>query len=130
MTERRKFVRFSKKGLLTYRVLQLPKGLIRDEAGFYTNISGGGLLFESNTPLAVQTMLKLEIDLHDWAHHLADKAGPAYENQPLKILGEVVHCQEIVPNHTYTIGVKFVGLDPKYQKAVIQYLENSMRKND
>jgi c-di-GMP-binding flagellar brake protein YcgR len=130
MAERRKFVRFSRKGLLKYRVLNIPKGLIRDEDGFYTNISGGGLLFESNKAFTSGTMLKLEIDLHDWARHLSDKAGQAYENQPLKILGEVVHCQELVPNHTYTIGVKFVGLDPKYQKAVIQYLEDSMKNDD
>ena len=130
MTERRKFIRFSKKGLLTYRVMTLPQGLIRDEEGFYTNISGGGLMFESSAPFAARTTLKLEINLHDWARHLADKAGEVYENQPLKILGEVVHCQELVPNHTYTIGVKFVGLSPKYQKAVIQYLESSMKDDD
>lgn len=129
MKERRQFVRFPQKGLIKFREMNLPKKLVRGDETIYKNLSAGGILFESPSPVTSGTLLKLEIELRDWSRHIAGDNAHQFENLPLKLLGEVVYCDEEVPGTTYNVGVKFVGLDPKYQKAILQYLRESFDKS-
>ena len=129
MTDRRKFFRFPKKGIIRFRTLNLPAGSLKEEQSIYTNISGGGLLFETATYIPPETILKLEIDLPGWADELPPPGLISIDKNVLKLLSEVVHCREIVPNHTYHIGVEFVGLDAKYQQAIILRLENLFKES-
>jgi hypothetical protein len=125
LKERRQFIRVPKRGLLRFRAINLPKELLEGDEAFYQNISPGGIQFESAQPLACDTMLKLEIELRDWSRHLPD--GDRHMNLPLKLLGKVVHCEEVVPRAAYNIGIQFVGLEPKYQTALLQYLQDSFK---
>ena len=126
MKERRQFVRVPRRGLLRFRAINLPKELLDGDEAFYSNISAGGILFESAQPLELDTLLKLEIELRDWSRHLPDVTD-RHMNLPLKILGRVVHCEEVVPQSAYSIGIQFVGLEPKYQSAILQYLQDSFK---
>jgi len=125
--DRRKFIRFPKKGLIKFREINLPKGLMREDESIYTNISAGGIMFEGTHHVDKGAVLKLEIDLRDWSKNIEDTGTRKFYDLPLKILGEVVHCEEIVPDHTYNIGIEFVGLDPKYQKGIIEYIKKSVK---
>jgi hypothetical protein len=131
MKDRRHFIRIPRKGLIKFREMHLPRNLITDDASFYTNISPGGILFESAHYLGRGTMLKLEIELKDWDRCLPESARlPAGGAQPLRLLGEVVHCSEINPQNGYNIGVKFVNLDPRYQEALLRCLQNHAGQHD
>ena len=131
MKERRQFVRIPRKGLIKFREMHLPKSLISDDASFFTNISPGGILFESAYHLSLGTMLKLEIELKDWVRCLpdADKL-PGGNSQPLRVLGEVVHCHELSPQSGYSIGIKFVNLDPRHQEALLKCLQDRAAQHE
>ena len=130
MTERREFFRFPKKGIIHFRVMNLPAGSLREEQSIYTNISGGGLLFETAASISPGTILKLEIELPGWSNLLSAPGLASLDQNVLKVLSEVVHCREIIPNHTYHVGVKFVGIDAKHQQSIILCLERLSKDHD
>ena len=127
MKERRLFVRVPRKGLVKFRTMNLPKTLWRDDETIYKNISAGGLLFESPHALPLGTLLKLEIELRDWSRYVDQRAPAPYTDLPLKLLAEVVRCAEVAPRAAYDVAVEFVGLDPKYQQAIVAYLDEMFK---
>ena len=131
MSDRRKFIRVPKKGLVRFRPINLPKKLLlRQEESFYKNISAGGLLFESPRAIVAGTVLTLEIELRDWSRFQPPSEPVALRDGSLKILGEVLHCEEIVADRAYNIGVCFVNLESKFQEAILDYLRDYLEKHD
>lgn len=108
--------------------MNLPRQFTHPHESVARNISAGGILFESSRPVQKGEVLKLEIELREWSRRLGEAVSDQYDDLPLKLLGEVVHCEEVTSGSVYHIGVKFVGLDPKYQKAILQYLRDSFEK--
>jgi len=130
LSERRKFIRVPKKGLVRFRPINLPKTLLRQEESFYKNISAGGLLFESPRPIKIGTVLTLEIELRDWSRFQPPSEPATLRNGTLKILAEVLHCEEIIAGNTYNIGERFVNLEHKFQEAILNYLADYLEQHD
>jgi type II secretory ATPase GspE/PulE/Tfp pilus assembly ATPase PilB-like protein len=76
----------------TKRVSKLP-----DHAGATKDISAGGLLFVSNVPLRMDSILEIRLELPD-------------EKAPVECLGRVVRVTEKVLDRTYDIGICFLDI--------------------
>lgn len=121
--DRRKFVRITRTGAVKFREMNLPKELFGDEETVYRNISAGGVYFESPRAIPKGAVLSLEIDMKGWASRIEKNGVASFDNSPLKILGEVIRCEEVAPSSAYSVGVKFMYLDSRYQKTLIEFLK-------
>lgn len=126
MKERRQFVRVPRKGLVKFREMHLPQRQCGAEESIYKNISANGLLFESNRNLPIGTILAVQIELRNWARSLRKANTRGFENLPLKVLGEVVRCEQLDSRSAFEIGIHFIGLDPEYQQAILELIQDSL----
>ncbi|MBP7866917.1 MAG: PilZ domain-containing protein [Acidobacteria bacterium] len=123
MNERRQYVRVPTREMVLFREMSIPKDLFAEDRATTRNISPGGIQFESPRNIPEGTVLKLQIELKNWARFLKGPEKARFANLPLKILGEVVHCEKADGEEVYSVGVKFLGLDPWFQEAILTYLK-------
>ncbi len=128
MKERRKFLRVPTRDTLRYREMAIPKDLFAENSAQARDMSPGGIQFESPKSIPQGTVLKLQIELKDWARYMNSPDSACFEGKPLKILGEVMHCVKNAADGTYRIGVQFLGLDAKFQDAILNYLAEAFQE--
>ena len=88
----------------------------------YHDVSGGGLLVLSKGPVALGTLLKLEIRLPGWGKHQAQFAPMADRDlRPLVAVGEVVRV-EALDEGGFELGVKFRNVYPDDLNALLKFI--------
>lgn len=83
--------------------------------GRVLNMSVGGLLIESRARLSIDDSLDLELTLP--GPHRIDTVGQVVFSSPVEDAASGVHRH----------GVRFVGLEPENQHAIIRYIRNFLR---
>jgi c-di-GMP-binding flagellar brake protein YcgR len=91
----------------------------------YGDISGGGLLLNSQREFQLGTLLKLEIRVPGWGKHQA-RFGPVQDAdlRPLVAVGQVVRVERL-DSGDYELGVKFLNVYPDDQAALLKFIEAS-----
>ena len=109
--ERREFKRLQKEYCLEYGLFSDLTDQNNFKKGFVRNLSGGGVLFVSETDFSVGTQLVLKITISGWkkAHDEIVKVPVDGTGLPINAIAEVlgVHAGEI--SNTYLIRAKFSG---------------------
>ena len=73
------------------------------------NISAGGLLFVSNTPIPVGSILELKLELPD-------------VQGPVQCLSRVVRVSETATDKSYDIGVYFLDITSAGRARIRKYI--------
>jgi hypothetical protein len=128
VAERRQYIRVPHRSLVRLREVHLPPALLDEKEALSRDLSAGGVQVEASRPIPVGTRLSLELQLRDWARRMKEPEAAGFENLPLKLLGEVIHCHEESDKGMYSVGIRFIGLDLKFQKALLQYLRESFEE--
>lgn len=113
---RRAYVRANKKINLRYKVFksqeELVKGVSKPEQVSVTdNISAGGLLFFSDKPLQLGSILELKIELPD-------------NEGPVECLGRIIRIEEVEPDKEYNIAVCFLDIASAERVRLNKYIES------
>jgi len=77
------------------------------------NISTGGFLFRSSSPVKLGSSLKLKFFLEDASEFISSEA-------------KVVRVEEIVDNKIYDIGIEFINISEKDVEKLTKYLTNKL----
>lgn len=90
----------------------------------YKDVSVGGLLVESDQPLPLGTLLKLEIKVPGWGKH-QHRFGPPGEGdlRPLVAVGEVVRIEKMDGEEGFELGVKFLNVYPDDLAALVRFID-------
>ena len=123
--ERRKYYRMPVDHLLEFREYCLSEGQDNLKLSNLKNISGGGVLFESDSVLPVGTLLKMKLKIPGWQKHKTEFLEYDRDSsiEPLVALGHVVRVEEIEDGKNYEIGVFFECVDDDHRNALIKYIE-------
>lgn len=95
-----------------------------------SNISAGGIMFETNSSYEIGSLLKIEIDIPGWYKHRAEfYKNPADASKPFVALATVVRI-EIVDrdDHKYEIGACFVNIDEGHLSALMKFVKSIAEK--
>ncbi|MFH1753582.1 MAG: ATPase, T2SS/T4P/T4SS family [Candidatus Omnitrophota bacterium] len=114
--DKRIFERVSKKLNMRYNIYKLKEEFIeggptKERFSVTKNLSAGGLLFVSNFPLPVGSVLELKIELPD--------AEP-----PVQCLGRVVREEETNMDKSYDIGLYFLDITSANRARIKKYISN------
>lgn len=114
-TIRRKFSRIDEKVPLRYRIRELDdsKGLEMDQR-VSINIGGGGLLFSIDEPVAISTVMDIEIDL---------PGSPI----PLSAVSRVVRIEEATGGKRYDVGLEFVEICDEDRKVLEEFIRERLK---
>ncbi|MDB4349906.1 ATPase, T2SS/T4P/T4SS family, partial [Omnitrophica bacterium] len=112
--DKRIFERVDKKINLRYNIYVLKEELFEggpqlERFSVTKNISAGGLLFISNIPLPVGSILEVKLELPD--------AEP-----PMQCLARVVRTQEEEPDKSYGIGLYFLDITSANRARIKKYI--------
>ena len=113
-TIRRKFSRIDEKVPLSYRVRD-----VADSKGSETgqrvsiNIGGGGLLFSVEEPVAISTVMDIEIEL---------PASPI----PMSVVGRVVRVEEIDESKRYDVGIEFLEICDEDRRSLDEFIRDRL----
>ena len=115
--ERRVFIRLDEKVNLRYKVLSLEELRPRqsfnpEQLSASKNISAGGLVFISDEPLTVGSIVELKIEL----------AGAA---DSIECLAKVIRTEEKEPEKSYDIAVCFLDISGAQRQALSKHVEGS-----
>ena len=102
MDEQRKFYRAKIVNLLSYECIGDDGFLLDRGMGKILDISQGGLLMETNTPIGSKFIFLTSLDIKE---------------KLIKLKGKVVYCREAKPK-TFHTGVSFVETDEKIRENV------------
>lgn len=88
------------------------------------------MLFESERPYTVGTILKMQITVPGWDRHLAQfyKLGSSSVSQPLVVLAEVVRVDVLSREKSYQIGVVFIGIDEDHRAALLKHIADEFSR--
>ncbi len=123
--ERRKYYRMPVDHLLEFREYSLSEGQDNLKMNNLKNISGGGVLFESDSFLSIGTLLKMKLKIPGWQKYKTEflKHDRVSTTEPLVALGHVVRVEEMEDGKDYEIGVVFECVDDDHRNALIKYIE-------
>ena len=123
--ERRKYYRMPVDHLLEFREYRLSEGKDNPKMSNLKNVSGGGVLFESDSVLPVGTLLKMKLKIPGWQKHKTEflKHDWGSSIEPLVALGYVVRIEEMEDGKNYEVGVVFECVDDDHRNALIKYIE-------
>jgi Tfp pilus assembly protein PilZ len=93
--------------LLHYKVVDASNGQLGDGMARTLNVSGGGLLLETNTPF-------------EPGQEIAVNLG--FEEELVEVVGKVVHCKPS-GDGMYATGIQFENLDGQGSTVLATYLE-------
>ena len=106
--ERRRFIRHPLSFPLKFRVLGKNQVAIGKEKKSKTiNISIGGLLFSSQSPVTKGTLISLKMP---------------FEDKLFKVMARVVHCTKSLDTNLYNVGVSFHRLHDAFKVKLIEQL--------
>jgi len=117
---KRAYSRLDNKINLRYRVFKSQKDLVKREfapehLSVTKNISASGLLFVSNEPLAIGSVLELIIELPD-------------TEPPIECLARVVRIEELEEEKNYNIAVCFLDITSAQRVRLDKYVETESPK--
>ena len=113
--DKRAFSRLDTKIKIHYKVIKpKPRGFKQnDEIDYISStrdISAGGLLFSSNSPLPLVSILELRIELLD-------------EEKPIQCLARVVRAEEMAADNIYDIAVCFLDVSGAERNRLSKYIQ-------
>jgi c-di-GMP-binding flagellar brake protein YcgR len=105
---------------LRYKVFKTQDELIKrgytpEQLSVTKNISAAGLLFVSDSPLAIGSILEFKIELPDSEH-------------PVECLARVVRMEEIEPEKSYNIAICFLDITGADRARLNRYVETEMKE--
>lgn len=106
--ERRRFIRHPMCFPLKYKVLN--QGLVnifKEEVASTKNISEGGLLFCSQKPTQIDSLVAIKIP---------------FQNKIFSIKAKVIHCVSIKDSKLFDIGVSFMRYNDAFKVKLIEQL--------
>ncbi len=123
--ERRKYYRMPVDHLLEFREYCLSEGKDNLKMSNLKNVSGGGVLFESDSVLPVGTLLKMKLKIPGWQKYKTEFLKHDWDStiEALVALGHVVRVEEMEEGKHYEIGVVFECVDDNHRDALINYIE-------
>ena len=108
MRERRRFIRHPLSLPLKFKVMGKNQvALIRESKTRTINISLGGLLFSSRSPVKKGSTISLKMP---------------FEDKIFNVSAKVVHCKKSFDINLYNIGVKFNRLQDAFKVKLIEQL--------
>ena len=121
--ERRKFKRLPKSASLKVQVLAYEEKPAQDVT-LYKDLSGGGMLFESEIPYEKGTLLKIQAMVPGWGGYIRNfKRSEDNEKKTLVTVAEVVRV-EAMAEKGFEVGVRFVNIYENDHRALIEYIES------
>ena len=120
--ERRQYRRMPLEARVSFQELSFHKGDSPAQSS-YRDVSGGGLLLESDRAYPLGTLLKLEIRVPGWGR-FQNHFGPVQEAEvrPLVALGQVVRVEQM-DSGGYELGIKFQNVYPDDLEALMKFVE-------
>lgn len=122
LEEKRRFPRLNNRILIHYQLIEKKEADMGDIIkGFTKNISAGGLMFETDKPIPMQSVLNLEV------YQPLTQSG----EQIISIftLAKVKHAMRIDDadryegSNKYRIGMEFVEIDDIEKKIIANYVK-------
>jgi len=108
ISDRRKFIRHPLPFPLKFRIMGKNQVAVGKEGKSKTiNISLGGLLFSSSTPVVKGSLISLKLP---------------FEEKVFKVLAKVVHCDRSLDTNLFNIGVNFSRLQDAFKVKLIEQL--------
>jgi len=123
-SDRRQFRRIPLEAKVSFSEITFTK---EPETGssVYHDVSGGGLLVVSEGPVALGTLLKLDIKLPGWGKHQSNFIPSADRDlRPLVAVGEVVRV-EALDEGGYELGIKFQNVYPDDLQSLLKFIAAS-----
>lgn len=105
--ERRKFIRHPLCFPLKYKVIKNSKNTIPKTQTQTLNISCGGLLFSSKSPVKEGLQIVIQMPVQD---------------KVFNIRAKVLHCKKSLESKLYNIGVKFQRLSDAFKVKLIEQI--------
>lgn len=114
-SEKRVFKRLNKKVDVHYKVLESKEGLISrgltsESLSMSRDISAGGVLFISEKPIALSSVLDIKVEIPG-------------SDEPIECLAKVVRVEEIEANKSYDIAVCFLDISSGQRSRLNKYAE-------
>ncbi len=127
---KRQYKRMPKKSKLLYKVIEFSNKEKALKKAIYKDVGGGGILFETEEPLDIGALLKVEFDLQGWQKYYPGffKFDQTSVSEPITVVAQVVRVEEIERGKKYEIGVKFVNIDELYREGIIEFIEANFGK--
>ncbi len=128
--DKRRYKRLPKKSKLLYKIIEFSDREKALKKAIYKDIGGGGMLFESEEPIEIGTLLKVEFDLQGWQKYYPGffKFDQTSVSEPITVVAQVVRIEELEKDKRYEIGVKFVNIDELYRTGIIEFIEANFNK--
>ncbi len=128
--DKRRYKRLPKKSKLLYKIIEFSDKEKALKKAIYKDIGGGGMLFESEEPIEIGTLLKVEFDLQGWQKYYPGffKFDQTSVSEPITVVAQVVRIEELEKDKRYEIGVKFVNIDELYRTGIIEFIEANFNK--
>jgi len=123
--DKREYVRLPEEFALSFKPLEFPLDDQVEMESTMKDVSGGGILFESDTLIELGTILQVEVNLEGWYRHRSSffKSTKEKVNEPLTVIGEVVRVEKF-DDETYDIGVKFTNVYDDDLKSLLKYINS------
>lgn len=123
----RDFVRVPLRFLIHYREYPASQFQPMSQDFKSRNISGSGLLVETNRAMDEGLLLEMTLRIPGWHRYRGDAMKPDWKSVPetLTLLGMVVRCAEILPEEKYEIGIEFTHIDAGDRAALLKYLQDT-----
>lgn len=127
---KRKYKRMPKQSKLLYKVIEYSDKEKSLKKAVYKDVGGGGILFETEEPIEIGTLLKVEFDLQGWQKYYPGffKFDQTSVSEPITVVAQVVRVEELKKGRKYEIGVKFVNIDELYREGIIEFIEANFGK--
>ncbi len=132
--ERRKYYRVDRNCVLRCEQFSAKnfneKSLQGAEGGLVKNVSASGILFETNQPYQIDTLLKVELKLAGWEKFKNEfyKSDAPSKAQPLIVLAKVTRVEKVEPGGTFDIGLNIVSIDEDHQEALKKFIKKLIAK--
>jgi len=133
MTEqRRKFYRLPLEHVLEFTEYDFSKEKKPFNISKLKNVSGGGVLFETDRSVPIGSFIKVKMKIPGWEKFRTEFIKPDWtsETEPLVTLGSVVRVEEIEPDRRYDIGIVFQCIDEDHRNALMNYIDDLKREEE
>ncbi len=111
--ERRKYKRKEKPYMVRFRTIPLvAKKMVSTDWDMVPvkNLSAGGMLFDYNKNLELDSLLDFKIDI--------SKYTPI-----INCVGEIIRIEELQPTSVFCIAIKFIGIGKKEKEMISKAIE-------
>jgi len=118
--DKRAYTRLSCEANLRYKVFKSQQDLMKrgfnpEQLSVTKDISAGGLLFVSNEPVTIGSILELKIELPD-------------SKEPIECLARVVRIEEREADQNYNIAVCFLDITGAQKARMNKYVKTELTK--